>query len=366
LSLLETISAAPEKSFPQMTHSPAELLAMYRMLGNFMVTPEKIIEPHVLATAERADHLGLILVPHDTSGISYGGQDTREGLGPLNDGGHGYYLHASLAVSADGLRTPLGLLAFQAIVREASEQSLKKPKNSRKKDPERESKRWWQKVKSVAELFEGSGTELIHLMDREADDFELLARMIQSGQRFVVRLSRLDRLLALSEPQSKDQRSPKNIEQALGEAQTSFERVVPLSARRADRSGEKRQSHPQRESRNARLRGAALPLRIRRPNGLSVIDGEPMPPSLDLNVVRVWEVDVPEGVKPVEWYLLTIEPIETPEQSSRSWIYRARWVIEEFFKALKSGCAIEKRQLESKDALPTPWPSSCPSPIGCC
>ena len=27
--------------------------------------------------------------------------------------------------------------------------------------------------------------------------------------------------------------------------------------------------------------------------------------------------------------------------------YRARWVIEEFFKALKSGCALEKRQLES-------------------
>ena len=31
--------------------------------------------------------------------------------------------------------------------------------------------------------------------------------------------------------------------------------------------------------------------------------------------------------------------------------YRARWVIEEYFKALKVGCAIEKRQLESYDAL---------------
>jgi len=31
--------------------------------------------------------------------------------------------------------------------------------------------------------------------------------------------------------------------------------------------------------------------------------------------------------------------------------YRARWVIEEFFKALKSGCAIEKRQLESRESL---------------
>ena len=31
--------------------------------------------------------------------------------------------------------------------------------------------------------------------------------------------------------------------------------------------------------------------------------------------------------------------------------YRARWRIEEFFKALKTGCSIEKRQLESYKAL---------------
>jgi hypothetical protein len=31
--------------------------------------------------------------------------------------------------------------------------------------------------------------------------------------------------------------------------------------------------------------------------------------------------------------------------------YRGRWVIEEYFKALKSGCAIEKRQLESSAGL---------------
>jgi hypothetical protein len=31
--------------------------------------------------------------------------------------------------------------------------------------------------------------------------------------------------------------------------------------------------------------------------------------------------------------------------------YRARWVIEEFFKALKTGCAFEKRQLTTFDGL---------------
>ncbi len=33
--------------------------------------------------------------------------------------------------------------------------------------------------------------------------------------------------------------------------------------------------------------------------------------------------------------------------------YRARWLIEEWFKALKTGCAHENRQLESLDALLT-------------
>jgi hypothetical protein len=31
--------------------------------------------------------------------------------------------------------------------------------------------------------------------------------------------------------------------------------------------------------------------------------------------------------------------------------YRCRWVIEEYFRALKSGCAFEKRQLESMHTL---------------
>jgi len=31
--------------------------------------------------------------------------------------------------------------------------------------------------------------------------------------------------------------------------------------------------------------------------------------------------------------------------------YRSRWVIEEYFKALKTGCAYEKRQLETFHAL---------------
>ncbi len=64
------------------------------------------------------------------------------------------------------------------------------------------------------------------------------------------------------------------------------------------------------------------------------------------------ERDCPKGQEPIVWYLVTNEPIDTAEQVAEVVdAYRARWVIEEFFKALKTGCQIEKRQMESYEAL---------------
>jgi hypothetical protein len=72
------------------------------------------------------------------------------------------------------------------------------------------------------------------------------------------------------------------------------------------------------------------------------------PESLTVNLVVVRELNAHRGVEPVEWKLLTTEPIDTAaEVEAVVDAYRARWVIEEFFKALKTGCAFEKRQLES-------------------
>ena len=49
---------------------------------------------------------------------------------------------------------------------------------------------------------------------------------------------------------------------------------------------------------------------------------------------------------------MTTEPISTdPDIEFVVDSYRARWVIEEYFKALKTGCAYEARQLESYEAL---------------
>ena len=92
----------------------------------------------------------------------------------------------------------------------------------------------------------------------------------------------------------------------------------------------------------------ALPLEILRPEH----EHAPLPKSLRLNIIRVFEVDTPADVEPVEWTLITTEPIGTVDEVAAAVdAYRARWMIEEFFKAIKTGCAFERRQLESLHAL---------------
>uniref|UniRef100_UPI001F5881B8 transposase n=1 Tax=Anaeromyxobacter sp. SG64 TaxID=2925409 RepID=UPI001F5881B8 len=103
-----------------------------------------------------------------------------------------------------------------------------------------------------------------------------------------------------------------------------------------------------RRERSATLSVTACSVTILRPSHL----GARVPERLRLNVVRVREKNVGRGIDPVEWRLVTTEPVETAEDVAAIVdAYRARWVIEEFFRALKQGCAYEKRQLESKHAL---------------
>ena len=107
----------------------------------------------------------------------------------------------------------------------------------------------------------------------------------------------------------------------------------------------------ERDARIARLCFAAATVMIKKPRSPRKDSVKP-PDLLPVNVVRVWEPDPPEGVEPVEWYLYTSEPIETAEQQLAVVdFYRARWTIEEYFKAIKTGCDFQKRQLHDYEAL---------------
>jgi hypothetical protein len=180
-------------------------------------------------------------------------------------------------------------------------------------------------------------------MDREADNYELLARLVSHSLRFVIRADD-DRVLV---PETAD--APHRLADVLARTTALATREVPISVRgKHGTNAERRKRHPPRNARLARLHIGAARVTLRRPKGRD--------PSLSstctVHLVHVWEPSPPDGQAPVQWLLFTTEPIDTSEQLLAVVdIYRARWRIEELFKALKTGCAFESKQLESYDAL---------------
>jgi hypothetical protein len=302
--------------------------AAYRFLSNRRVSLGRVIEPHVDATVARCRSAGKVLVVSDTTEFKF--STDREGLGFLgSEEKRGFLGHFSIALTADGSRTPLGVLGIETLTRSVR----KGPRDhfARKKDPDRESLRWQRCALAASDKLKG--VQAVHVMDREADIYELLFALTKDGLGFIIRSSQ-NRLVE----------GGKLFEQ-MDWAPMRFRREVKLSARSGKRPPESKRSHPAREGRSADLSVSACRMSVQKPT--SAIDGG-LPDAIEINVVRVLEVSPPSGEDPVEWRLFTTEAIETQAQIEHIVdAYRARWVIEEYFKALKTGCNYERSQLES-------------------
>lgn len=74
--------------------------------------------------------------------------------------------------------------------------------------------------------------------------------------------------------------------------------------------------------------------------------------TLQVTAILAREEHPPEGEAPVEWRLLTNEEIASLEQCCEriDW-YRRRWLVEIFFRILKSGCRVEALQLGTRERL---------------
>jgi hypothetical protein len=123
---------------------------------------------------------------------------------------------------------------------------------------------------------------------------------------------------------------------------------VEVQKRHKHPSARKREKFPPRESRVAHVQISAGTFTFARPANAS----KTLPTTLTLQVVYVKEVGY-EGEDALEWVLLTTEPIDTLEEIVQIVEdYRGRWVVEEYFKALKTGgCDAEGRQLRHLEGL---------------
>lgn len=337
--LARRVQSGPSLSLPKVFRDPSELEAVYRFLANPHVSSQALVSGHVAATAERASTCERVIVVHDSSQLRYFGE--REGLGWFQNG-QGLLFHASLAV-AEKSRMPLGLLGFQTLLpkepKAGSTQAQRKLDARKVARADKLSMRWDRGVEQSAAA--AAGTALLHVADQEADQFAFFAWMKEHDHRFVIR-GRPDRVVT--------GRSGETVGEKLESAPSYLEREVPLSARPAKQRGRtaaRNNGQPVRAARTARLSIRAETVQLGRPGYAQTESRE-----LALNAVYVREVEPPEGEEPVTWLLYTTEPIDTAEQIAAVVdAYRCRWMIEEYFKALKTGCAIEKRQLVTEAGL---------------
>jgi hypothetical protein len=335
----ESLARHPRRPLPHVVETSAEREGMYRLMRNKSCGFEELLEAQQQATRARAQRLGhRVLVLHDTTECSFDHADGDE-VGWLTPNRPGFLTHHALVVDG-GTARPLGVVWSTTWARpKSSIRGRKNRLNGRQlaAQASRESDRWIEGVDEAGAWLEG--IDCVHVMDREADNFRLLDHMLAKGHQLVVRL-RYPR----SARQNEDE-TWRPLPELLRECPIVFEREVKLS-RRVQRTIP-RANHPAREARNANLTVRAGRATLQPPRYL---DTHP----IHVNVVQIREEAPPKGETPIEWLLLTTLPVDSPARVEAVVdAYRMRWLIEDFHKALKTGCMLEQRHLESFEALTT-------------
>lgn len=333
VGLAEALACAPSSSLPKVWATGAQLEAGYSFLRKPQTGFSNLMEAVQLATRDRALQAGCVLVVHDTTDHSCPAAEPEE-VGFLQTGKPGFYAHHSLCLNEAG-KLPLGVIwselwgraqRTQGRVRAGTGSSLAKLE-------QRESDRWLESVTEAQLWLEGC-EQVVHVMDSEADSFRLFQHMLNLEADFVVRL-RHDRRV-----------DDGHIAEVLAQAPIMLRRTVRVSTRAAKSMPS--YTHKARESREATVVVRCAKASFQPPHYLR--DAE----AVELNVVQILEENPPSGVEAISWVLVTTLPIETRSLVERVIeIYRARWVIEELHKVLKTGCMLEKRQLESFESITT-------------
>ena len=268
------------------------------------------------------------------------------GTGPLDGGSRrGVFLHLTHAFTPDG--TSLGTAEAMAWAREDEKRAnsvLTRGERAAVPIEEKESFRWLLSMQGACEVAQRHPqTQIVFVADSEADIYEVLAETNeQPGSADWIVRSCQDRALVDDE---EDRFSLDYLREELLASPVLFERTVKVRGRKAKVACEDRGRRQPRQSRRAvvEVRAARVTLRAPKRKKGQLAD-------VLVNAVIISEVKPPDGDVPVEWILLTSLTIDTIE-SVKLVIdyYCTRWMIEVFFRTLKSGCRAEARRFETMD-----------------
>jgi len=202
----------------------------------------------------------------------------------------------------------------------------------KREHPQRESRLWIKGVEAVGEV--PPGRQWVNLMDRGGDTFESMERQQAKGQYYVLR--------------SKSNRNVK----VLDKRGCLVKHKLHNWARKLPRLGERSvnvAAQGDQLPRVARVAVACAPVTVPSP---AYKRGEHGNEPLAVFVIHLREVDAPKGCTPLEWFLLTNVPTSDQQQAwERVDWYECRPIVEEYHKALKTGCGMELAQFTTRKAL---------------
>lgn len=316
----------PDGSSPAQAEKWSDLKAMYRLFNSANVTFEALAEPHWRRTRSLAR--GRVLLIGDTTETDFGYHRTVDGLGPTGDGyGLGFLLHSSMMVDAGG--QIIGLAGQELFYRQPAPQGENSYQAMMRS---RESEVWGRVIDDVGAP--AGDTQYVHVFDRGADNLEVFCHCQAQRSDWIIRAAQLHRMVEGEDGQRDSLRKTLEKRPVTGTYQLSLRATSKHKARIA--------------TLEVRYTRVTLRRPKRRTPYLRRIDFQ----ELTQWVVEVRETHPPKGVARLHWVLWTSLPINNLDDALQVISdYERRWLIEEFHKALKTGCRLEDRQYEEATSL---------------
>jgi len=329
--MAQQVANNPSASIPDQTETWGDLKAAYRLLDTPEVTFAAVADGHWQET--RRQPPGRYLIVGDTTELDFGRLRTIEGAGPTGNGsGLGFLLHTGLLIDV-GTRAVAGVAGATIHYRKRKNKNQKRENASQRVNrKDRESQVWGRVIDAVGPP--PPGVEWVHVFDRGADDFEVYCRLLQNRCQWVIRASKMSRTVV----DANGQLQP--LEATLPDLRIAGVYELSLRAR------------PGQPARTAQLEVRLGQVGLPRPRFASPYVKQGGHEWIPMHVVWVREIHPQAGVEPIQWVLYTSLPVDT---FAEAWqvieYYESRWLIEEYHKALKTGCAVTRHELRTAKRL---------------
>lgn len=347
--LLDRLSQKPSVSIPAACNGWSETMAAYRFFDNNRIDEKVIFQPHQDATLERIKQHDVVLLAQDTTELDLTRpEQNMKDAGPLNDEKHlGFHSHVMLALTPD--RFPIGVVHNYIWARDMEEflenKKDKKEKEKKKKQKpieEKESYRWVEGYERACEIAsQVPSSQIVVVSDSESDIFEcFLASLTKDEEK------KAEWIIRACQDRSLSSKTPDGTWAKLWQTLSStkvLETIEIKVSKNIPQSKDDRKRKQPRSARETSVTIQATTVELKGPNR----PGGKLS-NISVNAVLVKEIEPPPGEPPIEWLLLTSLPIsKLDDVLVIIRYYCCRWQIEIFFRILKSGCTVEKLQLET-------------------